>query len=1031
MARDDKKDGHAKEGLPARNGWYARLRRFIYPAAVVTSVTMGAGAVELKTSRLQSRALRDIAGGKSFTETKKTGPGAMPPAEGPYDERLGYARADALREALDGKGYVLSGGAETWQDRKILGVHLFPIYNEKAQAGLEITDDAQAVLAAAKFPRRVYPDFDSIPPLLVNSLLFVENRELLAGHPETWNPAVEWSRFGKAVAARGLKKLGRTSERAGGSTLATQIEKFRHSKDGITSAPSDKLRQMLTASVRAYRNGGDTRPERRRIVLDYLNAMPLSSYPGFGEVNGFADGMTTWFGAGFDDVNRQLRQPQDALGDAELARIAKTYRESLTLVMAVKKPSAYLLKDRQELQDRIDRFLPLMAKAGVISPRFRDMALAARVAFAEPGGRAKQAPRGKAATALEVELMRATGVGDLYALNRLDLAAKTTVDAAADAAVSKILRGLTDPATAAAAGLTGFRLLKSPEDAAGIAYSFSLYEKTAAGNVLRVQTDNFDGQLNLNEGVKLELGSTAKLRTLVSYLEAVSDLHARHAGAPKEALRAVRTAPADHITRWALDYLAASPGASLEEMLEASLERKYSGSPGESFFTGGGLHRFENFERKEDGQSYNVKDAFHHSVNLSFIRIMRDVVNYTLSQKMHVDAAIYEDPAAPARRAYLEKFADAEGTGFLWKFWGEQKGKNADETASLLAAKTRRAPVQLAVVYRALYPEAPLEGMEAFIRREAKDVPARTDFQKLYDAYGPGKFDLNDQAYITHTHPLELWLAAYKAKTPGATWEAAAASASGARQDAYKWLFKPDKIRAQNTRIGTMLEKEAFAHIRDDWAATGFPFAAMVPSYASALGASGDTPAALAQLSGILQNDGVLKPAIKFREIDFARGTPYEMDFRPRENPGTRVLPPEVAKIVRREMQGVVREGTARKAYNAVTLSDGRSLPVGGKTGTGDNRLQTFSAKGAVTSSDAKSRTATFVYAIDDRFYGCVTAYVMGPQAGRYSFTSALAAQVFRTVAPVLRPVLDRAYGVGPGPVKKAERAGGPPKQAL
>lgn len=95
-------------------------------------------------------------------------------------------------------------------------------------------------------------------------------------------------------------------------------------------------------------------------------------------------------------------------------------------------------------------------------------------------------------------------------------------------------------------------------------------------------------------------------------------------------------------------------------------------------------------------------------------------------------------------------------------------------------------------------------------------------------------------------------------------------------------------------------------------------------------------------------------------------------------------------------------------------MSDGRELAVGGKTGTGDNRLQTFSARGGVRSSEAKSRTATFVFTIDDKFFGCVTAYVTGPEAGQYKFTSALAAQVFKTVAPDIRPVLDRAYGVTP-----------------
>ena len=46
----------------------------------------------------------------------------------------------------------------------------------------------------------------------------------------------------------------------------------------------------------------------------------------------------------------------------------------------------------------------------------------------------------------------------------------------------------------------------------------------------------------------------------------------------------------------------------------------------EAFFTAGGLHTFANFEREEDFRKYAVGDGFEHSVNLVFIRLMRDVV---------------------------------------------------------------------------------------------------------------------------------------------------------------------------------------------------------------------------------------------------------------------------------------------------------------------------------------------------------------------------------------------------------------------
>jgi len=89
-------------------------------------------------------------------------------------------------------------------------------------------------------------------------------------------------------------------------------------------------------------------------------------------------------------------------------------------------------------------------------------------------------------------------------------------------------------------------------------------------------------------------------------------------------------------------------------------------------------------------------------------------------------------------------------------------------------------------------------------------------------------------------------------------------------------------------------------------------------------------------------------------------------------------------------------------------MPDGRIIPVGGKTGTGDNRLESFSANGRVIGDKAVSRTATFVFMIGDRFYGTLVAYVPGSKAASYKFTSALAVQIFKDLAPQLKPLIAR-----------------------
>nr|MBX2806098.1 aminotransferase class V-fold PLP-dependent enzyme [Hyphomicrobiales bacterium] len=51
------------------------------------------------------------------------------------------------------------------------------------------------------------------------------------------------------------------------------IEKFRHSPQGQTRDASDKLRQMVSATVRAYHPGADTTQHRQQIALDYINSI--------------------------------------------------------------------------------------------------------------------------------------------------------------------------------------------------------------------------------------------------------------------------------------------------------------------------------------------------------------------------------------------------------------------------------------------------------------------------------------------------------------------------------------------------------------------------------------------------------------------------------------------------------------------------------------------------------------------------------------------------------------------------------------
>jgi membrane peptidoglycan carboxypeptidase len=189
----------------------------------------------------------------------------------------------------------------------------------------------------------------------------------------------------------------------------------------------------------------------------------------------------------------------------------------------------------------------------------------------------------------------------------------------------------------------------------------------------------------------------------------------------------------------------------------------------------------------------------------------------------------------------------------------------------------------------------------------------------------------------------------------------------------------------------------------------GFPFSSLVPSYATAIGASADRPTALAELMGIILNDGMRIP---FRQIDslhFAQGTPYETKFEFTPAVGTRVLSPEVSATVRNALAGVVENGTARRLKGVFVDASGAPIQVGGKTGTGDHRIKSYGAGGRLIGSEAVNRNAIFTFYIGDRFFGVILAHVGGSQSTGFEFTSGLATQLLKIIHPVLQPELNKA----------------------
>ena len=920
------------------------------------------------------------------------------PRSGPFDDRLGYSRLAEFQTRLEQRGFEVERQAVVSPELlRLLDWGVAPPYREPVVAGLKIHAMDGAPLYDATRSQRWFLGFDDLPPLLVNSLLYIENRELLSPNDPRANPAIEWDRMAKASLLYTGTKLGLPVPLQGGSTLAIQLEKYRHSPNGRTNSPLDKLRQVAGASLKAYRDGADTRDWRREIVVEYFNTAPLAAAPGYGEINGLGDGLYAWFGLDLDDVKAALNAPGNS------PEKVRAYKYALALLIALRAPTTYLEKDRAGLNDKVNDYARLLAKDGVIEQELSDAVQAMPLSFLERAPVAPPLPfaRQKAPNAIRTTLLDWLDVPSFYELDRLDLAADGTIDVDLQSHVERLFANLADERFVRANGLTGERLLRNA-DPTQVVYSLMLFERTPHGNLLRVNADNLERPFDINGGVKLDLGSTAKFRTLSHYLEVVALLyHEMQADPPKKLAEIAHGVRTDPITAWAADTLVKEPHVDLDAFLQKALDRKYSANPGETFFTGSGAHVFANFNKDDNSRILMVREALRNSVNLVFIRLMRDLVRYHRARLDYDADALLKNPNHPDRPRMLREIADEEARQVLFRSYRHYHGLTPDAAINRLLGSRAKSPRHLAMLFFAWHRGGTPQQLGEWLRSQSVKVPP-DDLDRLVRAYGNPRLSLLDYSYLLGRQPLEVWGVGEIVHEPGVTWNAMVERSAAARQLASQWLLSPRAYAAQELRLRIRVERDAFRRMTPYWQRLGFPFQHLVPSYATAIGSSSDRPAALAELMGIIVNDGVRQPMLRLTSLHWGEGTPYETVMVPKHDDGERVMEPEVASAIRGALAQVVDNGTARRVAGAFKTPDGKKIVAGGKTGSGDNRFKTFGHGGWLKSSQVVSRTATFVFYIGDRYFGVLTAFVPGQEASGYEFTSALSVSILRMLAPAI-----------------------------
>jgi membrane peptidoglycan carboxypeptidase len=550
-----------------------------------------------------------------------------------------------------------------------------------------------------------------------------------------------------------------------------------------------------------------------------------------------------------------------------------------------------------------------MARSGVIDWEFAAALQETQIQFlpAAPLPPQPSSGRNKAANAVRTTMMETLGVHNVYDLNRLHLEVNSTIDVPLQKKVTDFLHSLADPDVVRKKGLDGERLLQNA-DPKKVIYSVLLVEPTPEGNMIRVQADNLSAPFDFNKSVKLELGSTAKLRTLSHYLEILAELYKELILLDEKGLKEKSLEAREPLTQWAAETLHQEKNIALEPFLERAMERRYSASPHEAFFTGGGLHHFENFDPEDNGRVLTLHEAFRNSVNLVFIRLMRDLVSYHRARLPYDADKMLSDPNHPERRRLLGEIAEEESRGVLRRAYQSYQGQSPEEIVNRLLRPRGKTARRLTVLFFAWRMGGDESALAAWLVKNQEANTAET-VSDLFRAYANPRLNLADYGYLLSLHPLNVWCAGEFVKNPTVSWEDLYTRSAEARSMSSSWLLQAANRRPQDLRLRIRIERDAFARMTPYWQRLGFPFKTMVASYATAIGSSSDRPVALADLVGILLNDGAHRRAVSLTKVHFARGTPYETVFDRTPDEKEQVLPPEVARTVRRAMAEVVEHG--------------------------------------------------------------------------------------------------------------------------
>jgi hypothetical protein len=167
------------------------------------------------------------------------------------------------------------------------------------------------------------------------------------------------------------------------------------------------------------------------------------------------------------------------------------------------------------------------------------------------------------------------------------------------------------------------------------------------------------------------------------------------------------------------------------------------------------VHSFANFEKSENGKIYTVRDATVHSVNLSYVRLMRDLVRYYQARLPYDTDAILADTNYPMRHRLLQEIADEESRFFLFRAYKSFEKRSTEDVIAQLLGKKAKSDRQISILFYAWHHGADEELLTRWlVKYHGIATPEQT--QRMVKAYGNPSLNLSDYGYLLGIHPVKV-----------------------------------------------------------------------------------------------------------------------------------------------------------------------------------------------------------------------------------------------------------------------------------